>query len=69
MTDLKPGAIVQIGPDHKWAFCLAVVDEVKPCGVQVYIRIPDNDAPGDAYIRLSRDDFEAVGASAIWGPA
>ena len=64
----KPGEIIQIGPGHKWAFCLAVVDEPKPFGCVAYVRIPSNDGEpaGDAFIRLNRDDYEPVAANVIW---
>lgn len=62
--------IIQISPSHKWGGCLAVVDEVKSWGCQAYVAIPSNDGapPGNAYIRLSTGDFEAVGAKAIFVP-
>ncbi len=72
MSDpVEAGDIIQIGPDHKWAFCLAVVDEPKSFGCQAYVRIPHNDGTlaGNAYIRLNFDDFEAVGVKALWVPA
>lgn len=71
MTDqsesgVREGDIVQILGHHAWAFCLAVVSEPKSFGCQAYVRIPGGDGPGDAYIRLSRDDYEPVGAAAIY---
>lgn len=68
MKDVKEHDIIQIAPPHKWGGCLAVVSELKSFGVQAYVSIPRNDgaAPGDAYIRLTWDDFEPVGAHAIF---
>jgi len=63
--------IIQIAPAHKWGGCLAVVDEIKSFGCQAYVAIPHNDGtpPGRAYIRLNHDDYEPVGAKAIFVPA
>jgi hypothetical protein len=69
-SDLTENDIIQIAPPHKWGRCLAVISEMKSFGVQAYVSIPNNDgtAPGSAYIRLSWDDFEPVGARAIFIP-
>lgn len=60
--------IIQLIPTHKWGAALAVVDEVRPWGVQAYVLIPHNDGtpPGAAYIRLETGDFEQVGSKAIF---
>lgn len=70
-ANVVPGEIVQILGHHKWAFCLAVVDEVRSWGVQAYVRIPHNDGtePGNAFIRLDSADFEPLGVVAPWRPA
>lgn len=67
---MKRGDIIQIAPSHAWAFCLAVVDEVKSFGCQAFVRIPSNDGTGtgDAFVRLNSADYEEIGASVIWGP-
>jgi len=44
--------------DMHWNGCVAVVDEVKPWGVQCYVKIP---LKGNAYYRVKTDDFEIVG--------
>ena len=61
------GDIIQIGPEHHWALCLAVVSEPKPFGCMAYVRIPKGgrEPPADAYIRLERADYEVVG-KASW---
>lgn len=66
--DIVENSIIQIAPSHKWGGCLAVVDEVKAFGCQAYVTIPYNDSEpcGDAFIRLNWDDFEPVGARAIF---
>jgi hypothetical protein len=64
VADLSPGDIVQIGPSHPWACCLAVVDEVRPWGVMAYVHIPKEE--GQAYTRLAWADFEVVGGRAVW---
>lgn len=71
MKDIDPLDIIQIVPPHKWGGCLAVVSERKSCGCQAYVSIPHNDGtpPAQAYIRLNWDDFELVGAVAIFAPA
>lgn len=61
--------IIQIVPDHKWGGCLAVVDEPKSFGCQAYVTIPGPDGnAGEAYIRLNWNEFEPVGAKAIFVP-
>lgn len=69
---LESGDIVQIVPTHKWGGCLAVVDEEgdRGWGIQAYVTIPTNDGSpaGPAYIRLSKGDYEPVGAKAIFEP-
>ena len=67
---LSEGDVIQIAPPHKWGGCLAVVDEPKSFGCQAYVSIPSNDGtpPGQAYIRLAWDDFEALGVKAPFVP-
>ncbi len=66
---IEPLEIVQIVPSHRWGGCFAVVSEVKTWGVQAYVAVPNsNEAPGQAYIRLTWDEFERVGASVIFVP-
>lgn len=68
---LQSGEIIQIAPPHKWGGCLAVVSETKAFGCQAYVSLPANDGtpPGQAYIRLTFDEFECIGASVIFAPA
>jgi hypothetical protein len=68
---VEENEIIQIAPPHKWGGCLAVVSEKKSFGVQCYVSIPHNDGtpPADAYIRINWDEFERVGARAIFIPA
>jgi len=73
MPDIVPievREIIQIVPDHKWGPALAVVSEVKSFGCVAYVWMPHNDgtAPGQAFIRLERSDFERVGAPVIFYP-
>jgi hypothetical protein len=51
-----------------WFRCLLVVDEVRSWGVQAYCAIPaaHGATPGDAYIRLTWDQFDLVGGRNIW---
>lgn len=61
---LNVGDVVQIDPAHDpvFAACLLVVTELKPWGVQGYVRIPGS---GDAFYRAPFSAIERVG-SAIW---
>jgi hypothetical protein len=67
MEEVKSGDIVQITNDkHSWYPCLIIVSEVKSWGIQGYITIPaNNNACGNAYIRLESKDFEIVGYANI----
>jgi hypothetical protein len=66
---LKPGEIIQIGPTHKWAGCLAVVDQAKAFGCQAYVAGPTaEDRAGLFFIRLNWDEFERVGACVVFAP-
>ena len=60
INDVQPNDIIQILPDHKWEYSLAVVSEVKSWGVVAYIHIPEK---GDAYIRLNTNEFVKVGTA------
>jgi hypothetical protein len=65
-ADILPADIIQITrPDHPWFPSIAVVSEVKSFGVQAFVFMPANDGTGEAYIRLSADDYEPVGAAAL----
>ena len=68
--ELEENDIIQIVPPHKWGGCIAVVSEQKSFGCQAYVSIPSNDGepPGQAYIRLKHEDFERIGAKAIFSP-
>lgn len=68
---LDEGDVIQIAPPHRWGGCLAVVSETKSFGCQAYVSIPHNDgsAPGQAFIRLNSEEFESLGAKAIFAPA
>lgn len=60
---LKPGDIIQLGPDHPWAGCLAFVDEVKPWGITANLVWPVQG--GQFAITPTRADsrhFKRIGA-------
>jgi hypothetical protein len=63
---LEPGDVIQIELGHKWALCLAQVDEVRSWGVIAYVMIPRNDGvmTFPAYIRLTTEDFRPLGVKA-----
>jgi hypothetical protein len=68
---LDPGDIVQIAAETAnpaFAFCLMVVEEVKPWGVQGYVQaLGTRDGQGGmAYYRASWDEIEATGGKAVW---
>lgn len=62
---LQKGDIVQVRPEHRWAHCLAVIDEVKSWGVQAYVTMYTPHGTGPAYVRLKYDDFDIVGARVL----
>lgn len=65
---MQKGTIVQItNPDHHWYPCLVIVSEVKSWGIQGYISIPSDNRGnvGNAYIRLSTEQFEVVGEAKL----
>lgn len=69
--EVAEGDVIQISPEfeHKaFAACMATVSEVKNSGVLCYVQAlgDDRDAMGgQAYIRVSWEDFEIIG-KAIW---
>lgn len=63
---LKRGSIIQANENAKdWCGCVLIVDEVKAWGVQAFIHIP---MKGDAYIRLTTEQFDVLGAEAVLMP-
>lgn len=64
MKTVVVGEIVQANPETTpWGPALVVVSEVKPWGVQGYTHVPRQ---GDAYIRLTWDQFEPTGGRVVW---
>jgi hypothetical protein len=62
---MQPNTVIQIAPPHKWAGCLAIVDEVKSWGVQAYIAIPQGGEVRNAYVRLKWAELEVIGPAAF----
>lgn len=63
---LQAGDVIQLGPDHQWGVCLAVVDEIEPWGVKANIVVPiPKTAAGESIglipIRVDTKDFKRVG--------
>jgi len=57
--------IVQVNPAYEvFGGCLVVVTEVKSWGIQGYVQSAG--VPGQQYIRLKTEDFEATGGKAPW---
>lgn len=65
MSDVQVGDIVQATPNSDWFPCLVVVSAVKPWGIQGYTSLPWK---GNAYIRLTCEQFEPTGGKAIFMP-
>jgi hypothetical protein len=65
---INKGDIVQIVPGHKWDRCIAVVESVKPWGVQAYVRSPIAGEPtvGEYYIRLEWAEFRFLNAKVFF---
>jgi len=55
---VKKGDVIQIKLNNKWGGCLAVVDEVRPWGVQCYVKVP---LQGLAYYRVQNEEFDVIG--------
>ena len=71
--ELKKGEIVQLSPtetkNKAFAGCLAVVDEPKAFGAQIYIQglgQTRDESGGVAYYRARWEEMEPVFASAYW---
>jgi hypothetical protein len=62
---MQPNTVIQIAPPHRWAGCLAIVDEVKDWGVQAYITMPVGDTVREAYVRLKWAELEVIGPAAF----
>jgi hypothetical protein len=69
---LVHGEIVQLGPapgNRAFAFCLMVVDEVRPWGVQGYVQAlgdQRDSVGGQAYFRATWEEIEPTGGKAVW---
>ena len=64
--ELKRGSIIQANENAKgWYGTVLIVDEVKSWGVQAFVHIP---MQGDAYIRLTPDQYEVLGCEAVLMP-
>jgi len=55
--------VIQIDKEHRWRGCIAIVDEVKPWGVQAYCTVPHgyDGGTGCAFIRLAWGEFHRTG--------
>ena len=58
------GAVLQIAPEHSEMFgaCFLQVTEVKPWGVQGFVRVPGG---GNAFVRVKWEHLEVIGM-AVW---
>ena len=66
MRELRRGSIIQANENAKdWCGTVLVVDEVKTWGVQAFVHIPWQ---GDAYIRLTNEQFDNLHATAVLMP-
>ena len=57
------GAVLQIAPEHSEMFgaCFLQVTEVKPWGVQGFVRVPGG---GNAFVRPKWEHLEVIGMAA-----
>lgn len=63
--NIREGDIVQANPAIEvFGGCMVVVTEVKTWGIQGYVQSAG--VPGQQYIRLKSEDFEATGGKAVW---
>ena len=66
MSGLKRGSIIQANENAgDWCGTVLIVDEVKDWGVQAFIHVP---MKGDAFIRLTPEQFEILGGEAVLMP-
>ena len=66
MNELKRGSVIQANENAgAWCGTVLIVDEVKSWGVQAFVHIPMH---GDAYIRLTPDQYEVLGCEAVLMP-
>lgn len=66
MNELKRGSVIQANENAgAWCGTVLIVDEVKSWGVQAFVHIP---MQGDAYIRLTPDQYEVLGCEAVLMP-
>jgi hypothetical protein len=69
---LVAGAIVQLGQmteNRAFAFCLMVVEQVRPWGVLGYVQALGDDRQsvgGQAYYRATWTEIEPTGGKAVW---
>lgn len=66
MNELKRGSIIQANENAgAWCGTVLIVDEVKDWGVQAFVHVP---MKGDAFIRLTPEQFEILGGKAVLMP-
>ena len=66
MNELKRGSIIQANENAgAWCGTVLIVDEVKSWGVQAFVHVP---VKGDAYIRLTHEQFENLHAESLFMP-
>jgi hypothetical protein len=59
---LKPGDVIQLGPQSLWAGCLGFVDEIRSWGVTANIVVPlQGFKAGLVPIRAATGEFKRVG--------
>jgi hypothetical protein len=62
--NMEVSTIVQVieGGPEGWVGCLIQVSEVKSWGIQGFVKIPKG---GEAYIRLTWQQFEPIGKAVL----
>ena len=65
-SNIRRGSIIQANEKAKdWCGTVLIVDKVASWGVQAFVHIP---MQGDAYIRLTPDQFDDLGGEAVLMP-
>ena len=61
------GKIVQVAPSvGMFGACLAVIDEIHSWGVLAWLQVPGEEQCGQAWLKLSWDQFELTGGMVAW---
>lgn len=63
---VKVGSVIQVKESiPMWGGCLMIVQEVKPWGVQCYMRLPFQGELRTTYLRLNHSEYYLIGEAAL----